>query len=186
MKKTIFVFVLMCLYTTCNAGKIVVINDSISVLRNQDTLKVSMDYSEAIYNPKKVKKDETGKELSSPIIKGDDFKTYLRICRRTANWEKESLEYFCEWFNDELTSLTVCVDKNDVEYEILVKIKEVYKDGNIKALIILKNRKTNKQIEMFDFKSSDGDAKDKIALRDPMKDTGKTVGKTIKKLLNLQ
>jgi hypothetical protein len=39
---------------------------------------------------------------------------------------------------------------------------------------------------MFDFKSSDGDAKDKIALRDPMKDTGKTVGKTIKKLLNLQ
>ena len=73
-----------------------------------------------------------------------------------------------------------------MEYEILVKIKEVYKDGNIKALIILKNRKTNKQIEMFDFKSSDGDAKDKIALRDPMKDTGKTVGKTIKKLLNLQ
>ena len=62
MKKAIFIFVLMCLYTTCNAGKIVVINDSISVLRNQDTLKVSMDYSDAIYNPKKVKKDETGKK----------------------------------------------------------------------------------------------------------------------------
>ncbi len=96
------------------------------------------------------------------------------------------MEYFCEWFNDELTSLTACVENNNAKYEIVVKIKEVYKDGNIKTMILLKERKTNKQIEMFDFKSSDGDAKDEIALRDPMKDTGKTVGKTIKKLLNLQ
>lgn len=185
MKKLFYLSLFLFISITSKAGKISVINDSISCLRNQNAISVSMDYSEAIFNPKKVKKDENGKELSSPIIKGGDFNAYLNICRRETQWERESLKYFCEWFNDELTSLTAYVDKNDVEYEIIIKIKEVYKDGNIKALIILKNKKTNKLIEMFDFKSSDGDAKDEIALRDPMKDTGETVGKMIKKLLKL-
>ena len=186
MKKLFYLSLFLFISITSKAGKISVINDSISYLRNQNAISVSMDYSEAIFNPKKVKKDENGQELSSPIVKGDNFNTYLKICRRVTNWERESLEYFCEWFNDELTSLTACVENNNAKYEIVVKIKEVYKDGNIKAMILLKERKTNKLIEMFDFKSSDGDAKDEIALRDPMKDTGKTVGKTIKKLLNLQ
>lgn len=186
MKKSFFMFMLMCFNITCNAGKIVVLNDQISCLKEQDTINVSMDYSEAIFNPKVVKRDENGKELPTPIVKGQDFMDYLKMYRRSINWERESLEYFCEWFNEELISLTACVEKNDVEYEFVVKIQEVYKNGNIKALVLLKNKKTDKSIEMFEFKSSDGDANDKIALRDPMKDTGKNVGRTIKKLLNIR
>lgn len=186
MKKLHFMFMLMCLSITCNAGKITVINDQISCLKGQDTIDVSMDYSNAIFIPKKVKQKDNGKEVSSPITKGQDFRDYMKMYRRSINWERESLEYFCEWFNDEIISLTACAGKKDAEYEIVVKIQEIYKNGTIKALILLKNKKTNKSIEMFYFVSSDGDANDKIALRDPMKDAGKNVGKTIKKLLKLQ
>lgn len=164
--KRFLVFTLLCtLCITGMAADLKLVSGSMECLRNEKYITAELDCSETKWNDIK------------------SFDAYLAKAKRMRGWEKKSMEYFYEWFNDEISSVSASNDTNDVNYKVVVKIKNVDNGGKIIADIILVNMKTNENMAIFYFKGSDGDSKDYITFRDPMKQVGECVGKALYKYL---
>lgn len=148
-----------------------------------EIIKTSLDYTEAIFMPKKVKYDKEGNKLAKPQITGNSFKTFLARFKRDKDWEEKSLMYFCENFNERAEGIAACTDCEKSNYEYIIKVLEVYKNGKIKAHIILKDIKADMEIGYFETVSKDGDDDDEIALRDALKDIGESFGETMNKII---
>jgi len=168
MKKIISLFALAFLFVIhSSAGRLELTGGSIDCIKGQEYISVSLDYSNTMYNGK------------TPV----PFSEYLKSQRRLPNWEYKSLEYFCEWFNDETEKTTVCIKCENVEYEIVVVVNEFNTNGRINATILIKKLSTDETMATFSLKGGDGDAKDMVPLRDPMKDAGECIGKFFNKNL---
>ncbi|MBR2253939.1 MAG: hypothetical protein IKO28_03400 [Prevotella sp.] len=182
--KQILIITALFVSIACSAGEVEKVSGDVKCLKDADTISVIMNYSEAIYAPKYKKvKNAEGKETKQIVSQKGLFNDFLREHKRTRTWEIESLDYFCEWFGDEVPYPVVFPQYPKAKYEFVIKIDAVYKDGNISGLVLLVNKDSNKTEAMFSFESGDADADDKIALRDPLKDIGERMGKCIKKLL---
>ena len=144
-----------------------------------EKIKTSLDCSKAIYMPKKIKYDPYGNKLSAPKITGSSFHIFLEKYKRDKDWAEKSLSYFCEHFNEKSSNIITCVDCDTTNYELVIRVLEVYKNGYIKAHVILKDTKTDKELCYFEVNSKDGDTDDEITLRDQMKDIGNTIGSII-------
>ena len=149
----------------------------------EEIIKTSLDYADAIYLPRKVKYDENGKKLKEPIIMGNSFQIFLAKCKRDTNWEDRSLAYFCESFNEYSTGIVTCSgDCEKTNYEFVIKVLEVYKNGKIKVNILLKDAKTGETLCVLECVSSDCDDDDEITLRDQMKSIGSLMGTAMKNI----
>lgn len=149
------------------AGRLTLTDGSINDVKGSEYISVVLDCSQTVYKGKKA----------------DSFSGFMKLHRRLPKWEAKSIEYFCEWFNDETAKITACPDSTNSQYEIVVVVNEIYDNGRINADIIIRTRETKKKIASFSLKGGDGDAEDMILLRDPMKDAGECLGKYFNKNL---
>ena len=151
-----------------HAGKLELVKGSVECLNDAENIMVELDCSKTTY------------------LGDKEFQEFLKLARRDKNWEEESLKYFYEWFNDETRRLTAVPVNNNDQFKLIITVKDVQKSGRITADIKLLDTKTNKTEAIFFLSGSDGDANDKIPMRDPMKDAGETLGKYMKKNVELK
>ena len=159
------------LFNSClmsHAGKLELIEGNLECLDNVENLMVELDCSKATYLGIK------------------DFSEFLKLARRANNWEEKSLEYFYEWFNDETKLLNAVPVNNEDQYKLVIIVKDVQKSGRITAEVKLIDTKTNRPEAVFFLKGADGDAKDYYPMRDPMKDAGETIGKYLRKFVEMK
>ncbi len=145
------------------AGDLFLVKGNTDCLKNVENLMVELDCSTATY------------------LENRSFSDYLKIAQRAHDWEVKSLDYFFEWFNDETKHLTAVPVNDKDQYKLVIVVRNLQKSGRISAEIKLIDTKTNTTEAVFTLKGSDGDKKDYITLRDPMKDAGETIGKYLKK-----
>lgn len=112
-----------------------------------------------------------------------DWEEYVARARRVDDWELKSMEYFYEWFNDEITTITARTANDKVRHKAVVQITNVDNGGRITANILLVDIPSGEIMATFLFRSSDGDSDDHITMRDPMKQLGECLGKAFKKYL---
>lgn len=149
----------------------------------EEIIKTSLDYAEAKYLPRKVKYDENGNKLKEPKITGNSFHVFLAKSKRDKNWEDASLAYFCESFNKQTNGIVVCSgDCDKTNYEFVIKILEVYRNGNIKVNVLLKDAKTGGTLCVFECLSSDCDDDDEITLRDQLRTIGAYMGSVMNRI----
>lgn len=165
MKKLFFTMLFGVLCIAGYAADLRLVSGSMECLRNEKYLTAELDCSETVWG-----KDKT-------------FDAYLAKAKRMNGWEKKSMDYFCEWFNDEIASLTASSETKDVNYKVVVKVKNVDNGGKILADVLLVNASTKEIMAIFYFKGSDGDSKDYITFRDPMKEVGESFGKALNRYL---
>lgn len=167
MKKIILTALLCIMCMAGMAADLKLVSGSMECLRKEKYLTAELDCSETRWANKK---DST-------------FEGYLAKAKRMRGWEKKSMEYFYEWFNDEVTTINASSETEDVYYKVVVKVKEVDNSGKIIADVLLVNISTGEEMAVFYFKGSDGDSKDHITFRDPMKEVGECFGKALHKYL---
>ncbi len=165
MRKILFTALLCFCCMASMAADLKLVSGSVECLRNEKYLTGVIDCSETTW------------------AKGKSFDAYLAKAKRLREWKEKSMEYFYEWFNDEVTTITASNDTKDVNYKIVVKVKSIDNGGKIIADILLVNVSTNDTEAILYFKGSDGDSKDYITLRDPMKEAGECFGKAVSKFL---
>lgn len=165
MRKTIMTLLLCLCCMASMAADLKLVSGCVECLRNEKYLTAEIDCSETVWG------------------KGKTFDAYLAKARRDRGWEEKSMEYFYEWFNDEVTTITASKETKDVNYKVVVKVKNVDNGGKITADVLLVNVSTGETVATFYFKGSDGDAKDHITMRDPMKEVGECFGKAVHKYL---
>lgn len=166
MRKLFLLLVLLTWGLTSKAGTLELVEGNVDCLQNIENLMIALDCSKATYLEKR------------------DFKDFLKIARRIKNWEEESIDYFCECFNDKTKRVIAVHENNKDQYKLVVIVKNVERSGRITADIKIIDTKTGTTKAVFFLKGSDGDDDDEITLRDPMKDAGKTIGKYLRKTIN--
>ena len=164
-------------------------NDNIQLIEGEvpymfeEIIKTSLNYTDAKYLPRKVKYDENGNKLKEPQITGNSFHVFLAKSKRDKNWEERSLAYFCERFNYYTNGIIACSeDCEKTNYEFVIKILEVYRNGNIKVNVLLKDAKTGDTLCVFECLSSDCDDDDEITLRDQLSTIGSFMGSVMNRI----
>lgn len=166
MKKLLFL-ILLTFSLLCNAGKLTLVEGNTDCLKNAEILMVVLDCSKATYMGDK------------------DLNDFLKKARRRKDWVEKSVDYFCEWFNDKTKRIMAVPLNKEDQFKLDIVVKDVQRSGKITAEIKLIDTKSGKTEAVFDFYSSDGDNNDEITLRDPMKDAGDTIGKYLRKTVEL-
>lgn len=165
MRKTIMTLLLCLCCMASMAADLKMVSGSMECLRNEKYLTAEIDCSETVWG------------------KDRPFDAYLAKTRRDRGWEEKSMKYFYEWFNDEVTTIEASKETKDVNYKVVVKVKHVDNGGKIIADVLLVNISTGETVATFYFKGSDGDSKDHITFRDPMKEVGECFGKAVYKFI---
>lgn len=144
---------------------------SISQLKGEKNIPVSLNWEEAVYN-------NNGKL--------DDF---LYKARRDESWESKSLAYFLEEANfrvDKYGTTFVSADKgSDSNFRIEILTHTIAKSGHIKGEILLYSADSKEPVASVSFSSDDKDDDDKIAFRDQLKSIGESFGKLLDKQIKL-
>lgn len=147
------------------AADLRLVDGNLDCLKDMKFLTAEFDCSKATWNKKHT------------------WEEYLARARRVDDWEQQSMEYFYEWFNDEIITITARTANDKVRYKAVVQITNVDNGGRITANILLVDIPSGKTMATFIFWSSDGDSEDHITMRDPMKELGECMGKAFRKYL---
>ncbi|MDO4171190.1 MAG: hypothetical protein Q4D28_00585 [Prevotellaceae bacterium] len=163
MKRNVIIALLCLVGMVCRAADLRLVSGGIDCLKGEKFVAAEIDCSKATWRERFT------------------FDAYLETARRVEGWEVKSMEYFNEWFNDEVANLTAVTDKEKVNYTFVVMVRNVNRYGNITSDILLVDNRSGETVATFYFQSSDGDEKDHITFRDPMKQAGECMGKAIRK-----
>lgn len=163
-----FLLIICLLFACIHSFAAKVTSGSLDGIKGEKYLAVSLDCSKMTYK------------------KTRSFEEFLKKAPRVENWEKESLKYFIEKFNEKTYKKdfvsVFSSSKNKGKYELQIVPKDINGGGGITAVANLVNLESGEVEATIDF-STDGDDDDKITLRDPMKEAGEQIGKLFLKFI---
>lgn len=163
--KKLFILMALMVSLCSQAADLRLVDGNLDWLKDMKFLTAEFDCSKATWNKKHT------------------WEEYVARARRVDDWERQSMEYFYEWFNDEIITITARTANDKVRHKAVVQITNVDNGGRITANILLVDIPSGETLATFLFSSSDGDSDDHITMRDPMKDLGECLGKAFRKYL---